>query len=211
MSVRVYYPSFEYVRRQPSLFFNDVDRLLYNPFVNVRNPIDEFEIIARNLLRHSSDLKKSDDATKKEKQNDNDAINENNQPLTINLDMSEYDPKNIRVKRIGQKLIVEADEEKETEDQGFKSYSRRQFHKTINLPENVKLEDVTSALTKQGVLRITAPVLSLPPPAEEEPKEIEVRKEEEEEEVEQESSSNIPCCSTNDSTSAEQTSTTENE
>ena len=97
--------------------------------------------------------------------------------FNLNLDLNGFDSNDIKVKTIGQKLIVDAEKEENTEKDGFKTYSRKQFHKSIVLPDNVKPDDVKSSLTNKGLLRISAPVMSLPTPDERE-KEIVVEKEE---------------------------------
>ena len=81
------------------------------------------------------------------------------------------------MKTIGQKLIVDAEKEENTEEDGFKTYSRKQFHKSMILPDNIKPDDVKSSLTNKGLLCISAPVMSLSTP-DEHKNEIVVEKEE---------------------------------
>ena len=84
--------------------------------------------------------------------------------FNLNLDLNGFDSNDIKVKTIGQKLIVDAEKEENTEkEDGFKTYSRKQFYKSILLPDNVKPDDIKLSLTNKGLLRISAPVMSLPP------------------------------------------------
>ena len=100
----------------------------------------------------------------------------NGDKFTYNLELSGFNPQNIKVKTVGQTVVIEATQEDSNEDDGLKSYSKRQVHKTLTLPESVRPEDVTSAINNKGVLRITAPIVSLPAPKD---KEVEIEIEQE--------------------------------
>jgi len=171
MALRVFYPSSQCVRIHP--YWELVDDFL--PHMTVRScrrkEIDgPWNRILQELFQfeNPTDKKRTSDHTSEKKDDQ----------FTYNLELSDFQPENIKVKTVGQKLIVEANQEETKEEDGCKSFLKRQIHKTINLPENVQPETVTSLLSRNGVLRITAPVMSLPAPEEKE-MEIEIEKENE--------------------------------
>ena len=107
-------------------------------------------------------------------------ITEKDGKFSYDMHLEGFEPADIKVKTVGQKVVIEATKETNTEEQGLKSYSKKNFHHSIVLPENVKPDDLTSTLSSKGVLRISAPVMSLP---EAEEKEIEVESEKTENET----------------------------
>ena len=178
MALRVFYPSFVSARHHP--YLNVVEQIFPTPNRKIKNRCRR--LCRPDFILDDDDWRKaileeffefdqsSDDETKTvERKSENE--------FNLNLDLNGFDSNDIKVKTIGQKLIVDAEKEENTEEDGFKTYSRKQFHKSIVLPDNVKPDDIKSSLTNKGLLRISAPVMSLPAPDERE-KEIVVEKEE---------------------------------
>ena len=164
MSMRIYYPAFQVVRRNPWVAM-DPFQTTFCGFPVARNPLHEVEsAVLRAVIDQLAERKTQNKEYTKE-------------PLTFKLDLSGFEPENIKLKTVGQKLIVDAETEESNEKEGCQSYSVRKYHRTITLPDDVKPDDVTSLLTKEGVLRITAPVTSLPSPQEE--KEVAITMEDE--------------------------------
>ena len=178
MALRVFYPSFVSARHHP--YLNVVEQIFPTPNRKIKNRCRR--LCRPDFILDDDDWRKaileeffefdqsSDDETKTVEQKSQNKFN-------LNLDLNGFDSNDIKVKTIGQKLIVDAEKEENTEEDGFKTYSRKQFHKSIVLPDNVKPDDIKSSLTNKGLLRISAPVMSLPAPDERE-KEIVVEKEE---------------------------------
>jgi len=88
-----------------------------------------------------------------------------------NFQLQGFKPEDIKVKTQGQKVIVDAKTESNHKDEEHESYSCRQYHRSIVLPENVNADQLTSCFTDKGVLRLNAPLLALPEP-ETKPKEV---------------------------------------
>jgi len=172
MALRVFYPSSQCVRIHP---YRELVDDFFQPRMRIRNcRRNEFN---RPWNRVLQELLQFENSTDKEQKTNNSSEKKDDQ-FTYNFKLSGFQPENIKVKTVGQKLIVEANQEETKEEDGCKSFSKRHIHKTINLPENIQPETVTSLLSRNGVLRITAPVLSLPAPEEKE-MEIEIEKEKE--------------------------------
>ena len=178
MALRVFYPSFVSARHHPYLDFVEQifptrNRKLKNRCRRLCRPdfiLDDDDWRKAILEEFFEFDQSSDDETKTVEQKSQNEFN-------LNLDLKGFDSNDIKVKTIGQKLIVDAEKEENTQEDGFKTYSRKQFHKSIVLPDNIKPDDVKSSLTNKGLLRISAPVMSLPAPDKRE-KEIVVEKEE---------------------------------
>ena len=101
-----------------------------------------------------------------------------------NFDLSGFDPKDIKVKTVGQKVVVEAETEENEHQEGCHSFCHRHYHRTLVLPKNVKPSDLKSTISKDGVLGITAPLLAI----EEAPQERELAIEKEAEAIDDGSS-----------------------
>lgn len=70
------------------------------------------------------------------------------------LDVKQFSPEEITVKTVGRQVIVEGKHEKKDTDNGFIS---RRFVRKYLLPEQYKVEEVSSNLSSDGVLSILAP------------------------------------------------------
>jgi len=56
---------------------------------------------------------------------------------------------------------VEAKQEmKKTGGEGFQSYQLREYKQTLDVPENVDIEQLTSSISQEGVLTISVPFLA---------------------------------------------------
>ena len=78
--------------------------------------------------------------------------------FAYNFDLTGFAPKDIKVKTVGQKVVVEAEHEENEQHDGCHSFCHRHYHRSVMLPKNVKPENLKSKLSKDGVLSITAPL-----------------------------------------------------
>ena len=165
MAYQSYFPTIGAPRPQPWMFLNDDNRFFFNPLNSNRN----LEISADGLLPNSRQQQSKQNEKKLEDTNKHsDVVKQDDQSLAINLDLSGFKPANIEVKTIGQRLVVEGNQEDQTKEGGLQLYSRKQFYRSIMLPNNVNPNHVVSTLNNKGVLHITADKVT----------EIEVRREE---------------------------------
>ena len=77
------------------------------------------------------------------------------------MNVSHFKPEELNVKTVDNCLVVEAKHEERPDEHG---YVYRHFTRRYVLPPGVKAEEVTSKLSADGVLTITAP-RALPDPA----------------------------------------------
>ena len=74
--------------------------------------------------------------------------------LQVILDVQQFSPEEIKVKIVGNSIIVEAEHEEKQDEHGFIS---RRFVRRYVLPSSHDLMNVTSTLSSDGILTITAP------------------------------------------------------
>nr|AIU47040.1 heat shock protein [Phenacoccus solenopsis]QAX88058.1 heat shock protein 20.7 [Phenacoccus solenopsis] len=72
----------------------------------------------------------------------------------VNLDVQQFKPEEVNVKVVDDYLVVEGKHEERQDKHGYIS---RQFTRRYKLPPNVNLEAISSNLSSDGVLSITAP------------------------------------------------------
>merc|ERR1711902_20058 len=73
----------------------------------------------------------------------------------VEFNVTDYLPEELSIKTEGDVLIVLA--KHETKAEGGHSYVSKQFEQRFSLPSGVKPEKITSKLSKDGVLTVTAP------------------------------------------------------
>ncbi|KAL0901109.1 hypothetical protein ABMA27_006431 [Loxostege sticticalis] len=88
-------------------------------------------------------------------------IKEDKEKFQVNLDVQHFAPEEISVKTVDRFLVVEAKHEERQDEHGFIS---RSFTRKYALPESVEADAISSKLSSDGVLTISAP-LKAPPKA----------------------------------------------
>lgn len=88
-------------------------------------------------------------------------IKEEKGKFQVNLDVQHFAPEEISVKTVDGYLVIEAKHEEKQDEHGYIS---RSFSRRYPLPEGIEADVVTSKLSSDGVLSISAP-LKAPPKA----------------------------------------------
>ena len=78
---------------------------------------------------------------------------EENYKILVNV--QNFNPEDLVIRTVDDCVIVEANHEEKTGD--GRSFSSKSFSQSFNLPKDINPESVTSALSKDGVLTISAP------------------------------------------------------
>jgi crystallin alpha B len=76
----------------------------------------------------------------------------------VRLDVRHFKPEELKVRTVGRQVTIEGTHEEQADEHGFIS---RRFTRKYLLPEDADTEHVTSSLSQQGVLCITAPKVTL--------------------------------------------------
>jgi len=74
--------------------------------------------------------------------------------LQVTLDVQQFAPNEVTVKVVGQTVVVEGRHEEKQDEHGSIS---RQFVRKYQLPQDIQMDQVTSTLSSDGVLTVTAP------------------------------------------------------
>merc|ERR1740128_1052546 len=74
----------------------------------------------------------------------------------ILVNVEKYKPEELVIKTVDNTVIVEAKHEEKTSD--GRSYATQSFNQSFTLPRGVNPESVSSSLSKEGVLTISAPL-----------------------------------------------------
>jgi len=85
-----------------------------------------------------------------------------------------FKPEDIQIRVTKDKnVIVEAKQEMNKADgDGFQSYQLREYKQTLDVPDNVDIEQLSSSISQDGVLTISAPLLALPEPEKDQKEEV---------------------------------------
>lgn len=86
-------------------------------------------------------------------------IKEDKEKFQVNLDVQHFAPEEISVKAVDGYLVVEAKHEEKQDEHGYIS---RSFTRRYALPEGIEADSITSKLSSDGVLTVSAP-LKAPP------------------------------------------------
>merc|ERR1712243_155483 len=98
--------------------------------------------------------------------------------FTKKMKLNNFKPSDIQIRvTADKKVIVEAKQEVKEEKDGFHSYQLRKFKQSLDVPENINIEQLTSSFSENGELRITAPLLCLPEPEKDEETKVTVTSE----------------------------------
>jgi len=105
---------------------------------------------------------------RKSEANDSTTSTENEVESTIftkKMKLNNFKPSDIQIRvTADKKVLVEAKQEVKEEKEGFHSYQFREFKQSLDVPENINIEQLTSSFNEKGELTITAPLLCLPEP-----------------------------------------------
>merc|ERR1719414_2717726 len=109
---------------------------------------------------------------RKSASNNSSDITENKEESTVftkKMKLNNFKPSDIQIRvTADKKVLVEAKQEVKEEKEGFHSYQLREFKQSLDVPENINIEQLTSSFSDKGELTITAPLLCLPEPEKEE-------------------------------------------
>merc|ERR1712018_687398 len=166
-------------------------------------PLDNWDRMFSEMLLPSYEIYRH---RKSLSEKDSKEVGKTSDNFTKKMKLKNFKPEDIQVRvTADKKVVVEAKQEVKEENEGFHSYQLREFRQSLDVPENVNIEELTSSLNEKCELTITAPLLALPEPETKETKlSVTFDKKEEEENIEQENQSQFdddqPSTPTNQST-----------
>ncbi|KAM8945600.1 heat shock protein beta-9 [Pelodytes ibericus] len=83
--------------------------------------------------------------------------------FVLSLAVQDFSPQELTVKLLGRKLLVTGAKESKCEDgKGSFSYKCQIFRKEADIPDDIKVDELTCTITNDGQLHIEAPRMVLP-------------------------------------------------
>merc|ERR1712157_100259 len=163
MALRIIYPAYQPMEFSPQSLFGEMN-CPFRPVMRKRRRMmntDFVDNIFNDMFLPSFDV-----CTKRKPQSKNETLPDT---FTKKFQLRDFKPEDIQIRVTADKrVVVEAKQEVKEETDGFQSYQLKEFKQSVDVPENVNIEKLTSSLNEQGLLTISAPLLSLPEPTKKE-------------------------------------------
>ncbi|KAK7111133.1 alpha-crystallin B chain-like [Littorina saxatilis] len=118
-------------------------------------------IVADDLFRHPFAMRQYDQRLPQQT-GKSEVVNTDSE-FRVNVDVQQFKPEEINVKTKDNRLVVNARHEERPDEHGF---IMREFTRQYVLPKDVDPNQVTSSLSKEGVLTLKAPKKALEAPDE---------------------------------------------
>merc|ERR1712135_138004 len=167
MALRIIYPAYQPMDLSPRSLFGDMG-CSFHPMMRKRRRVVSPDFIDK-VFNDMFSVPSYEACTKTKAQGGP----EDN--FTKKMVLRNYKPENIQVRvTADKKVVVEGKQELKEDKDGFQSYQLKEFKQTLEVPENVNIEELTSSFSDQGVLTITAPLLALPEPEKKEETQLKV-------------------------------------
>jgi len=162
MALRIIYPAYQPMDFSPRSLFEDMGCSLHPMMMRKRRRVVSTDFIDK-VFNDMFSVPSYEACTKKKAESSSDGLDTS---FSKKMVLRNYKPENIQVRvTTDKKVIVEGKQELKEEDKdGFQSYQLKEFKQTLNVPENVNIDELTSSFSDEGVLTITAPLLALPEP-----------------------------------------------
>merc|ERR1712135_24117 len=167
MALRIIYPAYQPMDLSPRSLFGDMG-CSFHPMMRKRRRVVSPDFIDK-VFNDMFSVPSYEACTKTKAQGGP----EDN--FTKKMVLRNYKPENIQVRvTADKKVVVEGKQELKEDKDGFQSYQLKEFKQTLEVPENVNIDELTSSFSDQGVLTITAPLLALPEPEKKEETQLKV-------------------------------------
>jgi len=159
MALRIIYPAYQPMDFSPRSLLEDMG-CSFHPMMRKRRRVVSTDFIDK-VFNDMFSVSSHDASTKKKAQSSSDGLDTFSKKMVLR----NYKPENIQVRvTADKKVIVEGKQELKEDEDGFQSYQLKEFKQTLDVPENVDIDELTSSFSDEGVLTITAPLLALPEP-----------------------------------------------
>merc|ERR1712124_177661 len=174
MALRIIYPAYQPMEFSPQSLFREMN-CPFRPVMGKRRRMMNTDFV--DQVFNDMFLPPYDVCAKQKSKamNRNESNEQTPDTFTKKFQMRDFKPEDIQIRVTADKrVVVEAKQEVKEEKDGFQSYQLREFKQSVDVPENVNIEKLASSLNEQGLLTISAPLLSLPEPTQKEEKKLPV-------------------------------------
>jgi len=171
MALRIIYPAYQPMDLSPRSLFGDMG-CSFHPVMRKRRRVVSSDFIDK-VFSDMFSVPSYEACTKSKAQGNSSDGSEDT--FSKKMVLRNYKPENIQVRvTADKKVVVEGKQELKEDKDGFQSYQLKKFEKTLEVPENVNIDELTSSFSDEGVLTITAPLLTLPEPEKKEETQLKV-------------------------------------
>jgi len=168
MALRIIYPAYQPMDLSPRSLFGDMG-CSFQPMMRKRRRVVSPDFIDK-VFSDMFSVPSYEACTKSKAQGSS-----SDDTFSKKMVLRNYKPENIQVRvTADKKVVVEGKQELKEDKDGFQSYQLKEFKQTLDVPENVNIDELTSSFSDQGVLTITAPLLALPEPEKKEEMQLKV-------------------------------------
>merc|ERR1712136_207818 len=168
MALRIIYPAYQPMDLSPRSIFGDIG-CSFHPMMKRRRVVSP-DFIGK-VFSDMFSVPTYESCTKTKAQGRSDESDTFSKKMVLR----NCKPENIQVRvTADKKVVVEGKQELKEDKDGFQSYQLKEFKQTLEVPENVNIEELTSSFSDQGILTITAPLLALPEPEKKEETQLKV-------------------------------------
>merc|ERR1712136_28024 len=168
MALRIIYPAYQPMDLSPRSIFGDIG-CSFHPMMKRRRVVSP-DFIGK-VFSDMFSVPTYESCTKTKAQGRSDESDTFSKKMVLR----NYKTENIQVRvTADKKVVVEGKQELKEDKDGFQSYQLKEFKQTLDVPQNVSIDELTSSFSDEGVLTITAPLLALPEPEKKEETQLKV-------------------------------------
>merc|ERR1712012_715904 len=173
MALRIIYPAYQPMDLSPRSLFGDMG-CTFQPLMRKRRRVVSPDFIDK-VFNDMFSVPSYEACTKSKAQGSSSADGSSEDTFSRKMVLRNYKPENIQVRvTADKKVVVEGKQELKEDKDGFQSYQLKEFKQTLDVPQNVSIDELTSSFSDEGVLTITAPLLALPEPEKKEETQLKV-------------------------------------
>merc|ERR1712209_83479 len=161
MALRIIYPAYQPMDLSPRSLFGDMG-CTFQPLMRKRRRVVSPDFIDK-VFNDMFSVPSYEACTKSKAQGSGSADGSSEDTFSRKMVLRNYKPENIQVRvTADKKVVVEGKQE------------LKEYKQTLEVPENVNIDELTSSFSDQGILTITAPLLALPEPDKKEETQLKV-------------------------------------
>merc|ERR1712136_234535 len=144
MALRIIYPAYQPTDLSPRSLFGDMG-CTFQPLMRKRRRVVSPDFIDK-VFNDMFSVPSYEACTKSKAQGSSSADGSSEDTFSRKMVLRNYKPENIQVRvTADKKVVVEGKQELKEDKDGFQSYQLKEFKQTLEVPENVNIEELTSS------------------------------------------------------------------
>merc|ERR1712012_991005 len=145
MALRIIYPAYQPMDLSPRSLFGDMG-CTFQPLMRKRRRVVSPDFIDK-VFNDMFSVPSYEACTKSKAQGSSSADGSSEDTFSRKMVLRNYKPENIQIRvTTDKKVVVEGKQELKEDKDGFQSYQLKEFKQTLEVPENVNIEELTASL-----------------------------------------------------------------